>query len=659
MSKKIIEIDDFCKVKYPSNIKYSPDGKKACFVLRSIDQKKDKYVSNLWIIEGKRTRQLTSGGKENDFVWADNNTILFIGDREESSEPSLESKVYSIRTDGGEAVLKYTIPIPVRSIIPMKNGDLIITGTVFPGYENMYTGDTKISSRYQKDKKENEDYEIITQSPWWWNGGTFTRRSYSALFVYLSKNGKLTRISPEGMSASDVKLDKEEKSIYYTLLDVSVPYPYHFRGQTIYKTDLSDYTTKKFLSSKKDFVVRTYELCDDYIVVTADDARHGINTDSDFYKINYSGRGIKLFAKHSESIGSSVGTDVRYGGGRRIKSRGNNVYFISTIFNSANLYVLDETGKITRLTSKEGSVDLFDINCEGEIIYTAFYDMKLPEIYSLNEKPLTSFNRAYSNSHSIIKPETFIFNSGDHLVHGFILKPSGYEPGQKYPAILDIHGGPKTVYGPVFYHEMQYWANHGYFVIYCNPTGSDGRGPFMDIRGKYGTVDYDDIMNFCDEVLKSYPDIDKNNMFETGGSYGGFMTNWIIGHTNRFRACASQRSISNWFSMSCISDIGYVFAEDQTLGNIWETPEKVWFHSPLKYADRCKTPTLFIHSFEDYRCPIDQGYQMFSSLIKNGVESKMVLFKGENHELSRSGKPTHRIKRLTEIFNWFEVHKKQ
>ena len=128
---------------------------------------------------------------------------------------------------------------------------------------------------------------------------------------------------------------------------------------------------------------------------------------------------------------------------------------------------------------------------------------------------------------------------------------------KKYPAILDIHGGPKTVYGKVFYHEMQVWASKGYFVFFCNIHGSDGRGnEFMDIRGKYGTIDYDELMQFTDKVLETYPQIDASKVGVTGGSYGGFMTNWIIGHTDRFACAASQRSIANWISFSQTSDIG-------------------------------------------------------------------------------------------------------
>ena len=136
------------------------------------------------------------------------------------------------------------------------------------------------------------------------------------------------------------------------------------------------------------------------------------------------------------------------------------------------------------------------------------------------------------------------------------------------------------------------------------------------------------------------------------------MTNWIIGHTDRFCCCASQRSISNWLSFTGVSDIGNYFAPDQTGGDIYENPEKLWAQSPLKYAGNVKTPTLFIHSDEDYRCPLEQGLQMFSALIDRGVETRLCLFHGENHELSRSGKPKHRARRLEEITNWFEKYAK-
>lgn len=214
-------------------------------------------------------------------------------------------------------------------------------------------------------------------------------------------------------------------------------------------------------------------------------------------------------------------------------------------------------------------------------------------------------------------------------------------------------------YGRVFFHEMQVWASHGYFVFFCNPFGSDGQGnEYADIRGHYGYEDYQDLMAFTDAVLAEVKQIDPNRLGVTGGSYGGYMTNWIITHTSRFKAAASQRCISNWISLWGTSDIGPDFVRDQMQAGL-EDIETLWKHSPLKYVDQAETPTLFIHSDEDYRTPIEQGYQMLNGLIDQGVEAKMIVFHGENHELSRSGKPVHRMRRLEEITKWMDDHLKE
>ena len=257
--------------------------------------------------------------------------------------------------------------------------------------------------------------------------------------------------------------------------------------------------------------------------------------------------------------------------------------------------------------------------------------------------------------------ETLYFLNTDGVdIDGFVMKPVGYEPGKRYPGILHIHGGPKMVFGPGFHHEMQLWAVSGFFVCYCNPRGSCGKGnAFADLQGKYGEVDFRDLMEFTDEVLRRYPEIDADRMGVAGGSHGGFMTNWVIGHTDRFRCAVSQRSIANYVGDYLLSDIGYYYVPDQQLGTIWEHPERLWKASPLTYADRVKTPTLFIHADKDYRCTLANGLEMFAALKLHGVESKLCMFYGENHGLSREEKPSNRISRLSEILHWMEEHLKE
>ena len=207
---------------------------------------------------------------------------------------------------------------------------------------------------------------------------------------------------------------------------------------------------------------------------------------------------------------------------------------------------------------------------------------------------------------------------------------------------------------------MQLWASEGYFVFFCNPRGGDGRGnEFADIRGKrYGVWDYNDLMEFTDHVLQSYPQIDPARVGMTGGSYGGFMANWIVGHTDRFAAVASQRSIANFISKCLTTDIGYYHNLCAVQSDPWNSPEEIWNRSPLKYADKCTTPTLFIQSDEDYRCWMADALQMFTALRMHGVPTRVCLFHGENHELSRNGKPKHRVRRLKEITRWFDRYLK-
>lgn len=400
------------------------------------------------------------------------------------------------------------------------------------------------------------------------------------------------------------------------------------------------------------------------IIYSATDMkRFGVNENDKFYIMDLNNlKATCITPSLDVPLTNSVGSDCRYGGSSLKQVQDNYLYYVTTEGHSSYLNRINAQGKMEKLTTEEGSVDGISINKEN-ILFIGMKTNKLQEIYKLEnnvEKQVTSINTWLNSEKYLSIPEKITVETVPGVnIDGWILKPVNFDENKKYPAILDIHGGPKTVYGTVFYHEMQYWANEGYVVFFCNPRGSDGKGnEFADIRGKYGTIDYDDLMKFTDEVIKKYSFVDSEKIGVTGGSYGGFMTNWIIGHTDRFKAAASQRSISNWISKFCTTDIGYFFVEDQNAATPWDNHEKLWEHSPLKYADKVKTPTLFIHSEEDYRCWLAEGIQMFTALKYHGVEARLCMFRGENHELSRSGKPKHRLRRLREITDWFNIYLK-
>lgn len=225
----------------------------------------------------------------------------------------------------------------------------------------------------------------------------------------------------------------------------------------------------------------------------------------------------------------------------------------------------------------------------------------------------------------------------------------------KHPAILYIHGGPQVNYGESYFHEMQSLAHKGYGVILLNPRGGNSYGQefVKAILGDYGHKDYEDLMLGVDAVLEKHPEINQNELHVMGGSYGGFMTNWIVGHTNRFKRAITQRSISNWISFYGTSDVGSFFVEYQLQHDL-EDYEELYRMSPIKYVANIKTPTLVMHSLNDYRCPIEQGEQFFTSLKRHNVETELITFPQSSHGLSRNGLPNLRVERFHEIIEWLQ-----
>ncbi|RAO99542.1 peptidase S9 [Petrotoga sp. 9PW.55.5.1] len=663
-----LALEDFTKYKFLSGTKFSPNGKNLAYVVHEMDVDENKYLSNIWLydVDNKKSRKLTTFNKESSFVWMDDENILFSAIRDEKDKKRKEkgepfTVYYKINIYGGEAEKFFEIPLFVSDIEPISENKFVLTAS----YDEKYKDFEKLSSEEKEKKledfKEERDYEVLDEIPYWSNGQGFTNKKRNRLYLFSLDDNQMKPITDELTNVEGFKLNKEKSKILF--ISNTFKDKMEIRSD-LFLYDLNNNNLEK-LTHEDPFNYFYADFFNGNIIFLGSDMKsYGINENPKFYLMNMQTKEVKnIETDFDYSTWSSVGSDCRYGSNNAFKVEGSYFYFETTEWGNSYINRIDESGKREKLTTKNGSVDGFDV-FNGKVIFVGMRDVKLQELYLLDEnkeEQLTELNEWVIKEKKMSKPERITFlGEGDVEIEGWIMKPTDFEENKKYPAILDIHGGPKTVYsGEVFFHEMQYWANEGYTVLFCNPRGSDGRGnEFADIRGKYGTIDYEDIMHFVDRVLEKYPFIDKNRIGVTGGSYGGYMTNWIIGHTDRFKAAASQRSIANWISKFGTTDIGYYFVEDQQASTPWNDYEKLWFHSPMKYADKVKTPTLFIHSEEDYRCWLAEGLQMFTSLKYNGVESKLVLFRGENHELSRSGKPKHRIRRLKEITQWFDKYLK-
>jgi dipeptidyl aminopeptidase/acylaminoacyl peptidase len=276
------------------------------------------------------------------------------------------------------------------------------------------------------------------------------------------------------------------------------------------------------------------------------------------------------------------------------------------------------------------------------------------------DRQLTTLNQGLLSKTDLGKIQEVWFKSPSGMdLQGWILTPPGFNPKKKYPSILEIHGGPQTQYGFFFMHEFYYLASRGYVVYFCNPRGGRGYGEAHTkaIWRDWGKNDYADLMAWADKIQHE-PYIDPARMGVTGGSYGGYMTVWIIGHTQRFNAAVTQRCVSNFLSMWGSSDINHYFEDELQQKPPYEDLQNYWEHSPIAHIGNAKTPTMVIHNENDMRCPIEQGEQVFVALKRQGVPTEFVRFPDEFHGLSRTGRTDRRIARLNAILGWFEKYLK-
>lgn len=338
------------------------------------------------------------------------------------------------------------------------------------------------------------------------------------------------------------------------------------------------------------------------------------------------------------------------------------LYFQLSTMGDTRLYYATLDGAIYPATPEDEHVYGYDIAHDAiHALATISSPTSVGELYHLNistgeREQLTHFNDAWQQEVMLSKPEPISFPSFDGTtIFGWLMKPTAYEEGQQYPLVLTIHGGPHMMYGNTFIHEMQLLAAQGYGVLFVNPRGSHGYSQTFvaSCQNDYGNGDYQDLMHAVDFAIEENEWIDSTRLAVMGGSYGGFMTNWIVGHTNRFKTAITQRSISNWISFYGVSDIGYYFTNWQ-IGGDYDDIERLWKHSPLKYAKDVQTPLLILHSEEDDRCPIEQAEQLYIALKSHKKEARFVRFPKANHDLSRNGLPHLRIARLEEMVQWLE-----
>jgi len=660
--RKPVGIDFFKEVKMISNLQ-EKNGK-IYFVIRQANMDDNSYQSDLYGLENGQPRRLTSTHDVGNYTLLDDGSIIFRNVREAKDKEKMRRgeplTVYVRLTEGiGEAQEYLRLPYSVGDIKFIDERHFFFTA----GYDNNFAallekndGDTV---KALKEKENGSSVRVFEEIPFWSNGRGDVSGKRNHLYYY--NDGIIKDLSTAFENVGGMELSKDKKILLYTS---NTWQGKSTRGNRLMKISAETLDAKDIspLSEPASYNGVTF-ISDNEILISINQKFEEISS-ATLYRLGLNDG--KLTAVHSFNpygMGVSIGSDVKQGNSPSgIKFDKTGFYYLTTVGDHAPLIHVDFKSDAVSFINKGKETVLEYLPYKDGFLTVAMIGDKASEIYFLDKKgvftPLSTVNDQLLDEFDLITPRPVVFKNATGVeLTGYAIPPAGYVAGQKYPTILDIHGGPRTAFGSCLFHEMQYWANQGFAVIFTNPTGSDGGGDdFANIKARYGTVDYEDLMLFTDVAIKTFDFIDPDRLGVTGGSYGGFMTNWIIGHTDRFKAAASQRSIASWISFSNTTDIGFTFTAAQIGGNVWNNLDGLWTQSPLKYADKVKTPTLFIHSDEDYRCWQSEGIQMFYALKYFEVPARLCLFKGENHELSRSGKPKNRVRRLQEITDWMKKY---
>ncbi|MGM0753395.1 MAG: S9 family peptidase [Bacillota bacterium] len=652
---KGIEIQDLYELKAVSDPRLSPSGEEAVFVQTIMCEEKNEYFSTLHSIhlQDQTIRQWTFGEERiSSPRWSpDGETIAFVSNR------SGVNQLYVIHRDGGEA----------EQLTDYQKG---VSNPVWSPCGEKIAFSMRLEKGESFEKKEGEEEKlkpfVTTSMKYKSDDRGFNDNCHSQIVVLEVASKKLRRVTDDVHDHTLHSWSPDGKHIAFSV-DRTEDKDFSFQSDLfIFHLETNEY---KKINGESGYYGEASWSPDGKHLAYLGHGREYENATQDKVWLHHleTGHSICLTESMDVPVGDYLNSDSIQGSSQAgiLWSRDNeSFYFLASDSGNTVLYYAHIEGAIyPALLQEEQHVYGFDFDSDRQVMLVAMSKPTEPgELYTLHVptgelKKMTNLNGDLAGR-ELSSPQPFMYNGAkDWPVQGWIMKPAGYEEGKKYPLIVEIHGGPHTMYGNTFFHEFQVLASKGYAVLYVNPRGSHGYGQeFVDaVRGDYGGGDYEDIMAAVEYALEEFSFIDETRLGVTGGSYGGFMTNWIIGHSDKFKAAATQRSISNWISFYGVSDIGYYFSEWQIQSDLGDI-ETLWKHSPLAYVKNMNTPLLILHSEKDYRCPIEQAEQLFIALKREKKDVRFVRFPESNHNLSRTGKPSLREARLQEIVDWFGRH---
>jgi dipeptidyl aminopeptidase/acylaminoacyl peptidase len=669
---------DLLKFQWIADPQISPDGREIAYVLVTVNEKEDRYDTSLWSVAtagGVPSRRLTAGPRDSAPRWSpDGRTIAFLRAPGEKDRP----QIHLLPMSGGEA--RRLTDVPKGAAAPVWSPDgRTIAFTSTANAEDLAEKKSGPKSAAELEKKERDERNkprIITRAVYRFNNQGWldpSRRSHVwtvPVVENASEPAEAKQLTTGRYDEGGLFWSSDGSRIYFTSTRVDEPY-YDDPDSNLYSVPAGggEIQTVADIAGPINGARPSPDGKRFAFTGFVNPAERQSHTNDELF-VFADGKATTLTADYDYETGSDLAGDQRPPRGNLPNALvwtpdGRSLILTTTEKGRSNLVKVDVASRrIEALTTGDHDVMAYTATPDASKLALLIGDAThIGDIYLLDAKTkkrtqLTRVNDPLFAQLDLSAPEEIWYDSFDgKKINAWIQKPPGFQSGRKYPLIVEIHGGPHTAYGHILYHEMLWMAAKGYVVLYTNPRGSTSYGQdFANvIQYRYPGDDYKDIMAGVDEIVKrGY--VDEKRMGVTGGSGGGLLTNWTVTQTDRFAAAVSQRSVADWTSFWYSADFT-LFRPSWFRKNPYEDPEEFLSRSPVRYAQKIVTPILFIEGDEDWRTPSWQGGEaMFRALKAQKKTAVMVNFPGENHELSRSGKPSHRVQRLQHIVNWFDKY---